>query len=293
MAGLSVVARLEGDRAALAVLTEHQTALTRSAALRRRQALLLRGLGRNDEADVVAAGLDATSVGFDAFLEGCGHAEAGHRGVEGAHRRAAAILHRAVVTSERARPAFYYEWLHAAAHAGDRDAEDAAMAAVRRLWPEEAATWFWIAFAHAERNDLEAAFTSLANALAREPHLITAVVNYARLANRLGRPGDGVAAMQARRGARRAARARAALGAARGAASHGQRAAGAHRRRRHRAAGDGERAPPPPALRDRRRGALPGPAPADRREHGPQAGPRRPAREEPLRAGELATVLTR
>ena len=197
VAGLSVVARLQGDSAALAILREHSRALAQSPALRRREALLLRALGRNDEADAAAAGLDATSVGFDAFLEGCAHAEAGHRGVEGAHRRAAAILHRAVVTSERARPAFYYEWLHAAAHADDRDAEDAAMAAVRRLWPEEAATWFWIAFAQSERDDLEAAFASLAKALAREPHLITAVVNYARLANRLGRPGDGVAAMQA------------------------------------------------------------------------------------------------
>jgi tetratricopeptide (TPR) repeat protein len=99
-------------------------------------------------------------------------------------------LHRAVVSSGHPRPVFYHEWLHAAAHELDRDGIDAAIAAVQRLWPDDPATWYWVAFARAELGEVPAAFAALGEAIERAPDFVGARLNQARLLRRQGRVAE-------------------------------------------------------------------------------------------------------
>jgi tetratricopeptide (TPR) repeat protein len=117
--------------------------------------------------------------------------------VAGEYELASKALHRALVTSDRPRPLFYYEWLHAAAHARDKVAAGEASAAIRRLWPDEAASWFWLAFAADERGEIEAALRALETALARDPGLLGAQVYRARLLRRMGKVSEAIAALRA------------------------------------------------------------------------------------------------
>ncbi|HEU4418793.1 MAG TPA: tetratricopeptide repeat protein, partial [Planctomycetota bacterium] len=102
-----------------------------------------------------------------------------------------------LVTSDRPRPLFYYEWLHAAAHARDQGAAGEASAAIRRLWPDEAASWFWLAFAADERGDIEGALGALETALARDPGLLGAPASQARLLRRTGKVAEAIATLRA------------------------------------------------------------------------------------------------
>lgn len=181
VAGLSVAARRRGDLGALTVLQDRPEALRQSPALRRRAAMLLQALGRDPEAQALLVGLDAQPVGFDAFLAGFGCIEAGHRGDRSQYAEARRLLHRAVVTSDHARPAFYHEWLHAAAHSRDADGIEAAIAALQRLWPGAPESWYWIGFARAELGDVPAALAALAKAIALAPDFVAARLNEARL----------------------------------------------------------------------------------------------------------------
>lgn len=181
IAGLSVVARHEGLLPAIAALRQ-PTKQPLTKALRRRLVALLRENGQTAEADAAAVGLDAQPVGFDAFLEGYRFVERGHRQRDAtAHAEAARLLHLSIVTSENAPRVYYYEWLHAAAHARDTATVTAAKAAVQRLWPEDAATWFWLAFTHDLDGDGDTAVADLRRAVAIDPSFATAVVNLARL----------------------------------------------------------------------------------------------------------------
>jgi tetratricopeptide (TPR) repeat protein len=197
IAGLSVLALRHDDRSALAELTARPKALAASSALRRRQAMLCTRLAAATEAASIIATLDQLPIGFDAFLDGYGHLELGHRGVAGEYELASKALHRALVTSDRPRPLFYCEWLHAAAHARDQVAAGEASAAIRRLWPDEAASWFWIAFAADERGDTEAALGALETAMARDPGLVGAQAYRARLLRRTGKVAEAIAALRA------------------------------------------------------------------------------------------------
>jgi serine/threonine protein kinase/tetratricopeptide (TPR) repeat protein len=197
IAGLSVLARLRDDRSALAELTARPNALATSSALRRRQAMLLTRLKTATEVASIAATLEKLPIGFDAFLDGYGHLELGHRAVAGEYELASKALHRALVTSDRPRSLFYYEWLHAAAHARDQVAASEASAAIRRLWPDDAASWFWIAFAADERGDTAAAFDALEKALANDPGLLGAQVYRAKLLRRTGKVSEAIAALRA------------------------------------------------------------------------------------------------
>ncbi|MGE3171447.1 MAG: protein kinase [Planctomycetota bacterium] len=200
LAGLSVVARTRGPAAALAVLEERGRTRPLTPALRRRQASLLRELDRGDEAAHIERDLDADPVGFDAFLHGYRFIELGHRHREaaGSFAAAARMLHRAIVTTDHTPRLFYYEWLHAAAHARDADATDAAMAAVRRLWPEDAATWFWIAFARNEVGDVATAIDELRRAVAADPTFETAWFNLGRLLRTAGRAREALTLFRGR-----------------------------------------------------------------------------------------------
>src|SRR6185436_20442983 len=108
------VARRAGVERALQALRDHPQSLALSGALRRREAALLRDLGRDEEAAKAAAGLDEKPVGFDAFLDGYRSVERGHRGEPAAFAEAARLLHRAIVTTDHPPRVFHYEWLHAA-----------------------------------------------------------------------------------------------------------------------------------------------------------------------------------
>jgi tetratricopeptide (TPR) repeat protein len=181
------------------VLEAAPEALARSAALRRRQAALLRRQQPPTAAPATGQPADPATdiVGFDAFLDGYGHIELGHRGMQAEFALAQQALHRAVVTSDRPRPLFYFEWLHAAAHARDEAAIDAAIAAISRLWPEDASTWFWIAFADDQRGRTEAALAALDRALNLEPGFTAATVNRARLLRGSGRNAEAIAVLRA------------------------------------------------------------------------------------------------
>ncbi|MCA8966537.1 MAG: protein kinase, partial [Planctomycetes bacterium] len=186
IAGLSVVARTRGDAAALEVLRRHPAALQASAALRRRQAELLRRLGKEDAANAVARDLVAEPIDFDAFLYGYADLELGHAGDDAAFARAKRLLHRAIVSSDHPRPLYYYEWLHAAAHTGDADDVDAATAAIEKLWPDAASSWFWISFARDRLDDTTGAIAALERALRIDPDFLSAALNRARLLRRSG-----------------------------------------------------------------------------------------------------------
>jgi len=192
VAGLSVVARRAGVERALQALRDHPQSLALSGALRRREAALLRDLGRDEEAAKAAAGLDEKPVGFDAFLDGYRSVERGHRGEPAAFAEAARLLHRAIVTTDHPPRVFHYEWLHAAAHARDETAVDAATASVRKLWPDDAATWFWLAFASDQAGDVPAAIAALQHALACDPGFVNATANLARLLRRSGRAAESL-----------------------------------------------------------------------------------------------------
>ncbi len=196
IAGLSVVARSRGDSAALAILQQHPIALQNSAALRRRQAALLRRQGKVAAADAVARDLVTEPIGFDAFLHGYADLELGHAGDEQAFARAKRLLHRAIVSSDHPRPLFYYEWLHAAAHAGDADDVDAAIAAIEKLWPDAASSWFWISFARDRLGDTAKAIAALEHAQQLEPDFLSAALNHARLVRRSGQPHAAIAQLR-------------------------------------------------------------------------------------------------
>ncbi len=192
VAGLSAVARKQGDAAAVAELDRHREVVAQSVALRRRLASLLRRIGRPDEAEQAAAGLPASPVGFDAFLAGHGAIEDGHAGEKPAFVDGLRWMQRAVLTSERARPAYNDQWLHAAAHVGDLEAIEAATAAAERLWSDRAATWFWISFAACELGELERAVPLLEKTLSIDPDFERAAGNLARCYQELGRFEQGI-----------------------------------------------------------------------------------------------------
>ena len=196
IAGLSVVARTRGDEAALAALRSHPRTLQQSAALRRRQAALLRRQGKDEAAEVVAEGLANEPIGFDAFLHGYSQLELGHSGDAAAFAQANRLLHRAIVSSDHARPLYYYEWLHAAAHADDADDVDAAIAAIEKFWPDEASSWFWISFARDRMGDSAGAIKALERALRLEPGFLSASLNHARLLRRNGHASEAVSLLR-------------------------------------------------------------------------------------------------
>lgn len=189
IAGMSVLARRNGDRAALAVLDEHALAVADSPALLRRRATLLHRL-EDPAAEQAARGLPTDFVDFDAFLAGYALLELGHEGENDQYAAARRMLHRACVTADRPRPVYYYEWLHAAAH--DRDAEDAAsaIAAVERLWPDDPTARFWVSFAHTLLGKRDEAVEALRAALAANPKFQQAALNLSALLQRMGRADE-------------------------------------------------------------------------------------------------------
>lgn len=189
IAGMSVLARRQGDRAALAVLDQHQVAVADSAALLRRRATLLKRLG-DASATQAAGGLPAEFVDFDAFLAGYALLELGHEGQTKQYVAARRMLHRACVTADRPRPVYYYEWLHAAAH--DRHQEDAesAMAAIARLWPDDSIGQFWVSFAQTMFGKRAEAIEALRRALAKDSTFQQAAMNLASLLRRSGRADE-------------------------------------------------------------------------------------------------------
>ena len=191
IAGLSVLARREGDRAALDVLEHHAAIVAGSSALLRRRATLLKRLN-DDSAEQAAKGLSADPVDFDAFLDGYALLELGHSGVTGKFADARRQLHRAIVTADRPRPLYYYEWLHASAH--DRDVEDveSSIAAIKRLWPKDATGQFWVSFAYNSLGRNEEAVRALEQALLEEPNFQPAFVNLAKVYRRMGRSDEAL-----------------------------------------------------------------------------------------------------
>lgn len=186
IAGMSAMARRDGDRAALLVLQEHGLAISNSTALLRRRAALLSRLGE-ESASQAALGLPEEIVDFDAFLLGYGLLELGHSGLATNFGEARRMLHRAIVTADRPRPLYYYEWLHAAAHDLHEEDAESAMAAILRLWPDDSTGQFWVSFAHKSFGRDGQAIDSLKKALALEPMFQTAAVNLVTLLRRTGR----------------------------------------------------------------------------------------------------------
>ena len=189
IAGMSVLARRQGDREALAVLDEHQLAVAGSTALLRRRATLLARLG-DDAAAQAASGLPVEFVDFDAFLAGYALLELGHDGEAHEYEAARRMLHRACVTADRPRPVYYYEWLHAAAHQRHQEDAESAMAAILRLWPKDPTAQFWVSFAQTAFGKRDQAIEALRLALIEDPSFEQAALNLANLLRRTGRADE-------------------------------------------------------------------------------------------------------
>lgn len=181
----SVLDRRDGDRAALQALEQHAEIVAGSPALLRRRATLLARIG-DKSANQAAKGLPEELVDFDAFLVGYGLLELGHSGATEKYGEARRMLHRAIVTADRPRSLFYYEWLHAAAHDQAKEDIESAMAAIVRLWPDDSTGLFWGAFAHNAIGDGDDAIEALRQALRQEPDFQPAAVNLAHLLRRSG-----------------------------------------------------------------------------------------------------------
>lgn len=196
IAGMSVLARRQGDQQALAVLEQHPSAVAGNTALRRRRAALLARIG-DPAADSAARDLPSDLVDFDAFLAGYGLLELGHDGRTDDFAAARRMLHRACVTASRPRPLYYFEWLHAAAHDRHGEDVDSAIAAILRLWPDDATGLFWVAFARAALDQRDAAIEALQQALLRSPGFQQAAMNLAALWTRKGRPDEALRVLRA------------------------------------------------------------------------------------------------
>lgn len=197
VAGLSVLARRRGDRQALGVLEKHFAIVAGSPALLRRRATLLERLG-DPAAREAAGGLPTDPVDFDAFLVGYALLELGHSGKAGKFTEARQKLHRAIVTADRPRPLYYFEWLHAAAHDQHEEDVTGAIAAIKRLWPDDPTGRFWIAFAHNALGDGSAAKRALEHALAVEPTFQPAYINLAKILRHMGRSDEALELMRAK-----------------------------------------------------------------------------------------------
>ncbi|MFT4511499.1 MAG: serine/threonine protein kinase/tetratricopeptide (TPR) repeat protein [Planctomycetota bacterium] len=195
IAGMSVLARKQGDGEALAVLDEYPVAVADSTALLRRRATLLKRLG-HDSAEQAARGLPAEFVDFDAFLAGYALLELGHEGKQEEYVAARRMLHRACVTADRPRPVYYYEWLHAAAHDHDQEDAESAIAAIQRLWPQDATGQFWVSFAHTLFGKRDEAIEALRRALKEDPSFEQAALNLAALLRRSGRADEALRVMR-------------------------------------------------------------------------------------------------
>jgi len=197
IAGLSVLARRQGDRQALRVLDLHASIVASSPALLRRRATLLARLD-DPAAREAAGGLPEDPVDFDAFLDGYALLELGHSGVAGTFRVARQKLHRAIVTADRPRPLYYFEWLHAAAHDGDEEDVTSAIAAIERLWPDDPTGQFWVAFAYNSLGMGTEARRALEHALQVDPAFQPAYVNLAKILRHMGRNDEALKLMRAK-----------------------------------------------------------------------------------------------
>lgn len=195
VAGLSVLARRQGDREALDVLQQHASIVASSPALLRRRATLLARLGE-PAARAAGGGLPEDPVDFDAFLDGYALLELGHSGVVGKFSGARQKLHRAIVTADRPRPLYYFEWLHAAAHDGDGEDVTSAIAAINRLWPDDPTGQFWVAFAYNSLGRGKAAQRALEHALHIDAGFQPAYVNLAKVLRHMGRSDEALQLMR-------------------------------------------------------------------------------------------------
>ncbi len=147
IAGLALTAdRAKGAKAGVAILEGFDETVSRHAALQRLHSELA---GATDGPQPTE-----TASPFDAFVAGVLEIRRGHAGSQPAYERAVPLLHRAVLTSDRVRSYFYFEWAHAVGHSdsgmGQYDVRDA----LRRRWPNSwvASFWSYFAFQNGDRS---------------------------------------------------------------------------------------------------------------------------------------------
>jgi tetratricopeptide (TPR) repeat protein len=192
VAGLVLLHLSRGqERQALEALDRHRALEERVGGLRRLRADALHRLGRHAEADAIVTGGFAPETPVELYIAGFREIERSHHEGPGPASRAVDLLSQAVLLSEGPRALLYFQLAHAAQHAGDEATGRRVSRAIRALWPDAPAAYWWAGNALVQVRP-EEALPIFEEGHRRWPEDPAMTANAASCLLRLGRPGEAL-----------------------------------------------------------------------------------------------------
>lgn len=145
LAGLALAYLQAGDEeAALELLSHRGSTAALEPSLRIIEVDALRRLGRNVSANVLEAEILEPTGALADYLAGTRALERGLATRETEEfRRASGLLHRAVLSLERPRALYHFQYAQALWRAGDAEAVAGLPVVLRRMWPDSALAAYW------------------------------------------------------------------------------------------------------------------------------------------------------